>query len=85
MNSDIIGHLKKVNKNAFWVKASYMNMEGPIEMKQKGLFRGHPKISKKSKNPPLRVKIKGDMHCQSWLFLEICPKSTMLKTTFFLK
>ena len=48
----------KVNKNTFWVKASYMNMEDPIEMKPKGLFRGHPKLSKKSKNTLLGSKLR---------------------------
>ena len=47
----------KVNKNTFWVKASYMNMEDPIEMIPKGLLRGHPKISKKSKNTYLGLKL----------------------------
>ena len=47
----------KVNKNTFWVKASYINMGDPIEMKPKGLFRGHPKISKKSKNTSLGLKL----------------------------
>ena len=32
---------------------------------------------------PLRVKIERDMHCQSWLFLEIRTKSTMPKNAFF--
>ena len=31
------GSFWKVNKNTFWVKASCMNMEDPIEMKPKGL------------------------------------------------
>ena len=43
----------KINKNTLWVKASYMNMEDSIEMIPKGLFRGHPKLSKKSKNTSL--------------------------------
>ena len=33
-----------------------MNMENLIEMKPKGLFRGHPKLSKKSKNTLIRLK-----------------------------
>ena len=47
----------KVNKNTFWVKASYMNMEDSIEMRPKGLIRGYPKISKKSKNTSLGLKL----------------------------
>ena len=46
-----------VNKNTFWVKASYMNMGDSIEMRQKGLLRGHPKLSKKSKNAYLGLKL----------------------------
>ena len=34
-----------------------MNMEDPIEMIPKGLLRGYPKISKKSKNTPLGLKL----------------------------
>ena len=55
------GHYRsfwKVNKNTFWVKASYMNMEDSIEMKPKWLFRGHPNISKKSKNTLLGSKLR---------------------------
>ena len=50
--------LQKVNKNTFWVKASYMNMEDPIEMKLKRLLRVHPKISKKPKNTLLGSKLR---------------------------
>ena len=49
---------QKVNKNTFWVKAPYMNMEDPTEMKQKGLFRGHPKLSKKSNNTLIGLKLR---------------------------
>ena len=48
----------KVNKNPFFVKASYMNMENQIEMRKKGLLRGHPNISKKSKNTSKSSKLK---------------------------
>ena len=48
----------KVNKNTFWVKVSYMNMEDSIYMILKGLFRGHPKLSKKSKNTSLGSKFR---------------------------
>ena len=47
----------KVNKNTFWVKASYMNMEYSTEMRPKGLLRWHPKLSKKSKNTSLGLKL----------------------------
>ena len=49
---------QKVNKNTFWVKASYINTEDPIEVKPKGLFKGHRKISKKSKNTLLGSKLR---------------------------
>ena len=60
-----------------------MNMEDPIEMKQKGLFIGHPKLSKKSKNTLLGLKV-GEM-CIAKVdqFLEMCMKSTLIKMTFF--
>ena len=48
----------KVNKNTYWVKASYINMEDPIKMIPKGLFIVHPKISKKSKNTFLGLKLR---------------------------
>ena len=50
MNLDIIGHFEKSTKTPLFVKASYMNMEDSIEMRQKELLRGHPKIFEKSKN-----------------------------------
>ena len=34
-----------------------MNMEDPIEMRPKGLFMGHPKLSKKSNNTSLGLKL----------------------------
>ena len=55
------GHYRsfwKVNKNTFWVKGSYMNMEDPIEMKPKRSLRGHPNISKKFKNTLIRLKLR---------------------------
>ena len=47
------GHYRsfwKVNKNTFFVKVSYMNIEYQIEMRPKGLLRGHLNNSKKFKN-----------------------------------
>ena len=73
----------KVNKNTFWVKASYMNMEDPIEMKLKGLFRGHPKLSKKSKNTSLGLKFREICIVKVDQFLEMCMKSTLIKMSFF--
>ena len=35
-----------------------MNMEDPIEMKPKGLFRGHPNLSKNSKNTLIGLKLR---------------------------
>ena len=57
-SSYIIGPFNKSTKTPFWVKAPYMKMEDPIEMKPKGLFRGHPKLSKKSKNTILGLKMR---------------------------
>ena len=54
------GHYRsfwKVNKNSFFVKASYMSMEYQNEMRPKGLIRGNLKISKKVKEPLQIVKI----------------------------
>ena len=76
------GHYRsfwKVNKNTFWVKASYMNMEDSIEMIPKGLLRGHIKLSKKSKNTSLGSKLKELCIGQVDLFCKIaksqmCPK-----------
>ena len=48
----------KVNKNTFFVKASYMIMEYQIEMRQKGLIIGHHKLSKKSKNTSKESKLR---------------------------
>ena len=55
------GHYRsfwKVNKNTFFVKASYMSMEYKIYMRQKGLIRGHLKLSKKSKNTSKESKLR---------------------------
>ena len=55
------GHYRsfgKVNKNTVLVKASYMNMEDSIEMRPKGLLRGHIKLSKKSKNTSKELKLR---------------------------
>ena len=50
MNLDIIGHFEKSMKTHVFVKASYLSMEYQIEMRPKGLVRGHLNISKKSKS-----------------------------------
>ena len=55
------GHYRsfwKVNKNTFFVKASYMSMEYQIEMRPKGLAIGHLKLSKKSKNTSKESKLR---------------------------
>ena len=55
------GHYRsfwKVNKNTFFVKASYISMEYQNEMRPKGLFRGHIKISNKSKNTSKESKLR---------------------------
>ena len=58
MNFDIIDPFEKSTKTPFWDKASYMNMEDPIEIKTKVLFIGHTKLSKKSKNTLLGSKLR---------------------------
>ena len=68
---------QKVIKNTFWVKSSYMNMEYSIEIKQKWLFRGHPKLSKKSKNTLLGLKMREIYIAKVDQFLEMCMKKIM--------
>ena len=85
MNSDIIGLFQKVNKNTFWVKASYINMEDPIEMRPKGLFRGHPKFSKTSKNTSLGLKLDEICLVKFDHFCKIANKSNVLKNAFLPK
>ena len=73
----------KVNKNTFWVKASYMNMEDSIDMRPKFLLGGHLKISKKSKNTCLGSKLKELCIGKVYPFCKIaksqmCPKLQFL-------
>ena len=80
------GHYRsfwKVNKNTFWVKASYMNMEDPIEMRLQVLLWGHLKISKKSKNTSLGSKLRELCIGQVDLFCKIA-KSQMYSNLHFL-
>ena len=80
------GHYRsfwKVNKNIFFVKASYMSMEYKIEMRPKGLLIGHLKISKKSKNTCKESKLKKlyigevDPFCKI-VKSQLCPKLQLL-------
>ena len=73
----------KVNKNTFWVKASYMNMEDPIEMRPKGLLRGYPNLSKKSKKTSLGLKLEEICLVKVDLFCKIA-KSQMCSNLHFL-
>ena len=75
----------KVNKNTFFVKASYMRMEYQIEIRTKGLIRGHLKISKKSKNTSKESKLRKLCIGEVDLFLQNYQKSTMPKTSNFAK
>ena len=80
------GHYRsfwKVNKNTFWVKASYMNMEDSIDMIPKGFLRGHPKLSKKSKNTSLGSKLRELCIGQVDHFCKIA-KSQMCSNLYFL-
>ena len=60
-----------------------MNMEDPIEMKLKRLLRGHPKISKKSKNTLIGLKLRDICISKVDLFLEKCMKPILTKLGFF--
>ena len=62
MNFHIMGPFEKSTKTPFRSKASCMNMEDSIEMRPKGLLRGHLELSKKSQNTSLRVKTEEVMH-----------------------
>ena len=73
----------KVNKNTFWAKASYMNMEDSIEMKQKRLLTGHPKLSKKSNNTSVGSKLRELCIGQVDFFCKIA-KSQMCSNLCFL-
>ena len=68
---------QKVNKNTFWVKAPYMSMEDPIEMKPKGLFRGHPELSKKFKNTLIGLKLRYICIAKVDQFLIKCMKKIL--------
>ena len=73
----------KVNKNTFFVKASYMSMEYQIEMRPKGLIIGHIKLSKKSKNTSKESKLRKlcigevDLFCKI-AKSQLCPKLQIL-------
>ena len=60
-------------------------MEDPVEMKQNGFFRGHPKLSKKSKNTLLRLKMREICIAKVDQFLENCMKPILTKLDFFSK
>ena len=50
-------------------------MEDPTEMKPKRLFRGHPKLSKKSKNTLLGLKLRKICMAKVDQFYENAQKS----------
>ena len=83
MNFLHYGSFWKINKNTFWVKASYMNMEDSIEMRPKGFLRLHPNISKKSKNTSLGSKLRYLCIGQVDLFCKIA-KGQMCSNLHFL-
>ena len=79
------GHYRsfwKVNKNTFWVKASYMNMEDSIEMRPKGLLIENPKPSKKSKKTSLGSKLRELCIDQVDLFCKIAKSQICSKVHF---
>ena len=69
----------KVNKNTFFVKASYMRMEYQIEMRPKRLLIEHPNIYKKSKNTSLGSKLRELCIGQVDLFCKIAKSQLSLK------
>ena len=80
------GHYRsfwKVNKNTFWVKASYMNMEDSIEMIPKWLLRVHLKLSKKSNNTFKESKLRELCIVKVGQFLKKCMKQILIKLGFF--
>ena len=79
------GHYRsfwKVNKNTFFVKASYMSMEYQIEMIPKGLIIGHLNISKKSKNTSKESKLRKLCIGEVDLFCKIAKSQLSLKLQF---
>ena len=81
------GHYRsfwQVNKSPFFVKASYMNMEDSIEMRQKGFLRGHLEFSKKSKNTSLGSKLKELWIGEVDLFCKIAKIQMCSKMHFLL-
>ena len=62
-----------------------MNMEDSIGIIPKGLFIGHPKLSKKSKNTSLGSKLRELCIGQVDHFLQNCQKSNVLKFALFAK
>ena len=83
-NLNIIGHFEKSTKNTFFVKASYMSMEYQIEMRPKGLIRGHLKIYKKSKNTSKELKLRKLCIGEVDSFCKIVKSQLCLKLQFLL-
>ena len=81
------GHYRsfwKVNKNTFFVKAPYMIMEYQIDMRPKGLLRGHLNISKKSKNTFEESKLRKLCIGEVDPFCKIAKGQLCLKMQFLL-
>ena len=57
-------------------------MEDPIEMRPKELLKGHPKISKKSKNTSLGLKLEEVCLVKVDHFCEIAKSQICLKVYF---
>ena len=75
----------KVNQNTFFSKAYNLSMEYQNDIRTKGLVRGHLKISKKSKNTSKSSKFKKLCIVEVGHFLQNCQKSTIPKTSKFVK
>ena len=79
------GHYRsflKVNKNTFFSKASNLSMEYQIEMRTKGLIRGHLKLSKESKNTSKESKLRKLCIGEVDLFCKIAKSQLCLKLQF---
>ena len=79
------GHYRsfwKVNKNTFFVKASYLNMGDSIEMRPKGLLIWHLKLSKKYKNTSKDSKLRKLCIGEVDFFCKIAKSQLCLKHQF---
>ena len=82
------GHYRsffKVNKNNFFPKAYNLSIEHQNEMRPKGLIRGHPKVSKKSRNTSKISKLKKLCIVEVGHFSKIAKSQLSSKLQFLTK